>query len=213
MLNPVSFWRQSRSIVLYGRFIEQHCNIRRFCLVEDHFLWLCWWNQYEWKVISNLLLLSPPFHPMTLFSWVIRYFMFIYVKNVILSHTLIVWCEQSSATNSPIQRHNLLPISTVSVFICSGWGSNPSGKGITLYMTTDSSRQIPNIFVKMKQQLEHLQHSDMQPLVGMFTKMWKITTGFSCMPVNMEQLGSHHMNFHEILRNFWKPAEEIQASC
>jgi len=50
--------------------------------------------------------------------------------------------------------------------------------------------------------------SDMQPLAGMFTKMLKITIGLSCMPVHMEQLGSHCMNFHEIW-NF----EEFVKTC
>jgi len=38
-------------------------------------------------------------------------------------------------------------------------------------MTTNSSKQNPNIFAKTKQQLEQLQHCDMQPLVGMFKKL------------------------------------------
>lgn len=42
-------------------------NVRRFCLVVDCFLQLCWWNQYGWTVILNLLLLSPlVVHPLIL---------------------------------------------------------------------------------------------------------------------------------------------------
>jgi hypothetical protein len=72
---------------------------------------------------------------------------------------------------------NLLPISTVSLFVQVEDQDLPKKESHS--MTTNSSRQNPNIFAKTTQQLEISNTiSDMQPLVGMFTKLWKITNGF-----------------------------------
>lgn len=130
---------------------------------------------------------------------IIRYFMFIHIKNVIFSHTLIVQSEQSSTTYSPIQRSNLLPFPLFLCLFVQVEAQNLQNKE-SHSMTANSSRQNLNIFPKTKQQLEHLQHnSGMQPLVGMFTKLQKVTTGFVMSPCTH---GTAWLPLDEFLWNF-----------
>jgi len=50
-------------------------------------------------------------------------------------------------------------------------------------------------------------------LLGVFTKLQKVTINFSCLSVHMEQLSSHWKEFNEIWSSiFRKSVEKIQVS-
>lgn len=82
-------------------------------------------------------------------------------------------------------------------------------------MTTNSSRQNPNISATTKQQLEHLQHSKWHATISTHVhKIVKDNYWFChvCLSTwnSLAPTGWIFMKF-EILRNFLKPAEEIQV--